>query len=199
MKSTLSLTLIVSMVASALPVTAQEQGLIARAATREAVRLAGVQRGDTPIESDWSPVVAIASGTNVVVTVRGSKPTRCTFVQADESALIVRTGRWQMVQIIARDDVQEIRTGPSGKRRALGLLAGVGGAVGGTMVGGTIGGLGSDDEDLRGVALGAMAGLVGGAVLGYRAVTHTKGDPIYRAPYMLPAAEAERDNLAARD
>jgi hypothetical protein len=96
-------------------------------------------------------VVTITSDADVVVTVRGSKPARCTFVQADESALIVRAGRWQVVETIARGDVQQIRTGPSGKRRALGLLVGFGGAM-------------------------------GGAVLGYRAVTRTKGDLIYSAP-----------------
>ena len=116
------------------------------------------------------------------MTVRGSKPARCTFVQADESALIVRTGRWQVVQTIARGDVQEIRTGPSGRRRALGLLAGLGGAIGGAYVGVKVGSAGSDAEDLRGSSLGGMAGLVGGAVLGYRAVTRTKGDLIYSAP-----------------
>jgi hypothetical protein len=180
--STLSRTLIVCLVTSAFPGTAQTQGVLARAATREAVRLTAVQVSETPTESGWSSVVAIASGTNVVVTVRGAKPTRCTFVQADESSLIVRTGRWQVVQMIARNDVQEIRTGSSGKRRALGLLVGAGGAIGGTVVGGTIGSLGSDAENVRGFALGAMAGLVGGAVLGYHAVTHTKGNLIYRAP-----------------
>jgi hypothetical protein len=183
MKSTLSLTtLIVSLVALPLSVTAQERAPLAMAATREAGRLDAIQFGDDPPESDWSPVVALASATNIVVTVRGSKPVRGPFVHADESALTVRTGRWQVIQTIAREDVQEIRTGPTGGRRALGFLVGVGGAFGGMLVGGTIGGAGSDAEDLGGVALGATAGLVGGAVLGYKAVTHTKGKLIYRMP-----------------
>ena len=182
MKSALSLTLIMCLVASALPVTAQEKGPLARAVTREAVRLAAVQLGGTPAESNWSHVRGLAPGTEVIVTVRGSKFARCTFVQADESALIVRTGRWQVVQTIARGDVQEIKTGLSKKRRALGLLGGLGGAIGGAFVGGTVGGSGSDSENLGPYALGAMAGLVGGAILGYRAVTRTKGDLIYRAP-----------------
>jgi len=197
MKSVLSLTLIVCLLESALPLTAQEQtertGPLAKAVTREAVRLAtagettsstaaAVQLGGKSARSDWARVVTITSDTDVVVTVRGSKPARCTFVQADESALIVRTGRWQVVQTIARGDVQEIRTGPSGRRRALGLLGGLGGAIGGAYVGVKVGSAGSDAEDLRGSSLGGMAGLVGGAVLGYRAVTRTKGDLIYSAP-----------------
>jgi hypothetical protein len=91
-------------------------------------------------------------------------------------------GRWQVVQTIARGDVQEIRTGPTRGRRALGFLVGVGGAFGGMVLGGTIGGAGSDAEDFGGVALGAAAGLVGGAVLGDKAITHTKGELIYRVP-----------------
>ena len=184
MRSTLSLTLIVCLVASALPVTAQERGPLARAVTRESVRLAAVQSGGTPADSNWSHVRGLAPGTDVVVTVRGSKFARCTFVQADESALIVRTGRWQVVQTIARGDVQEIRKGLSEKRRALGLLGGLGGTIGGAFVGAYVGGMvgGCDSENLRCMGAGMMAGVVGGAVLGYRAVTRTKGDLIYRAP-----------------
>ena len=184
MKSILSLTSIMCLVASALPVTAQEKGPLARAVTLASVRLAAEQSGGTPAESNWSRVRGLAPGTDVVVTVRGSKSARCTFVQADESALIVRTGRWQVVQTIARGDVREIRTGVSEKRRALGLLGGLGGAIGGAFVGAYVGGTvgGSDAENLGPMGVGMMAGVVGGAVLGYRAVTHTKGDLIYRAP-----------------
>jgi hypothetical protein len=104
-------------------------------------------------------------------------------VQADESALIVRTGRWQVVQTIARGDVQEVRAGLSaGKRQALGLLGGLGGAIGGGAVGVKVGSAGSDGELNLGFALGAMVGTVGGAILGYRAVTRTRGDLIYSAP-----------------
>lgn len=213
MRSALSMTLIVCVVASALPLTAQEQtpvsfetpaiatppsttatGAIARAAMREAARLGTarkpvspglelVQPGDEPARSDWSRVVSIDSGEEVLLTVRRSKPARCIFVQADESALIVRTGRWQVVQTIARGDVQEIRTGRSGRRRALGLLGGLGGAIGGAFGGALVGVMvgGCDEENLGCIGVGMMAGVVGGSVLGYRAVSRTKGRLIYRA------------------
>src|SRR5687767_3745324 len=101
----------------------------------------------------------MASGTDVILTARNLKPVRGTFVQADEYALIVRTGRWQVVETVARGDVQEIRDGRrSGKRRALGLLVGFGGFIGGAFVGGTLGGLGSEDDEIAGYLLGARAG-----------------------------------------
>ncbi len=100
MKSALSLTLIVCLVGSALPITAQEPtmsfdlggpalpltaGPLARAATREVVRLAAAgeptpsgidaiqQRINLP-ESNWSHVRSLAPGTDVIVTVRGLQP-----------------------------------------------------------------------------------------------------------------------------
>ena len=131
--------------------------------------------------SDWSRVPIIASGTEVWVTVRGEKPVLSTFARADQSVLIVRTGRWQRVERMAQGDVQEIRAGPTRTRRALGLLGGVGGFFGGALAGGTVGGIGSESEELGGYVLGAMSGGVAGAVFGYKAVTHWKGDLIYRA------------------
>ena len=98
MKSALSLTLIVCLVASALPAAAQEQTEtrgsfdirgpaaqtmaerpLTRAAMREALRA----------RSDWSRVRKLAPGTEVVVTVRGSKPGKRSLVLADESDLTV--------------------------------------------------------------------------------------------------------------
>jgi hypothetical protein len=102
-------------------------------------------------------------------------------VQADEDALFMQTGRWLVLETIARGDVAEIRMGPSGKRRALGLLVGVGGALGGAALGATVGSIGRDAEDLSGASIGGMAGLVGGAVLGYRAITRARGTLIYSA------------------
>ena len=125
--------------------------------------------------SDWSRVPIIASGTKVWVTVRGEKPVLCTFVRADQAVLIVRTGRWQRVERMAQGDVQEIRAGPTRTRRALGLLGGVGGFFGAAWVGGTVGGIGSEPEELGGYVLGALSGGVVGAVFGYKAVTHWKG------------------------
>ena len=185
MKSALSLTLIVCLVASAIPAAAQGPGPIAESITRNAVRLAAdraSQEASGSAESNWSRVVTVASGAEVLVTVRDSKPLRCTFVQAEESALIVRTGRWQVVQTIARGGVQEIRTGRSRGRRALGFLGALGGFFGGAFVGSrtVVGGCEASNVACSGV--GIMAVAVGGALLGYRAITHTKGDLIYRAP-----------------
>jgi hypothetical protein len=160
----------------------REEARLAAAGTPPAGQTA-VQSAGAPAASNWSRVVTVARGAAVVVIVRGSSPERGTFVQADEGALFMRTGRWQDVQTIARGDVLEIRTGPSRKRRALGLLVGVGGALGGMVVGMTVGSIGSDPEDLSGASIGGMAGLVGGAAVGYRAVTRTGGTLIYRAPW----------------
>jgi len=144
--------------------------------------------------SDWARVVSIPSGTAVVVTVQTSKPVRRRMVQADESTLTVLNPRTQVAEDIARSDVLEIRTETklSDGRKALGLLGGLGGAIGGAFVGGMAGVKllgGRSGEDLRGLGVGMMAGMVGGSVLGYRAVTRTKGDLIYRAP---ERAAAER-------
>ena len=195
MESARSLTLIMSLVASALPVaalnahekTGTTTGPLARAVTREAVRLATageprsstaavVQSFDTSARSDWTRVVAIPSDTDVVVTVQGSTSLRRRFVRADPSTLTVLSRRTQLVEVIARGNVREIRTERlSDKKRALGLLGGLGGTIGGTYVGGTRCGLGC-------ASVGMMAGMVGGSILGYRAVTRAGGDLIYRAP-----------------
>jgi len=98
MKSALSLTLAVSLVASPLPVTAQE---LAHATAREAVRLAAstgeptmsvtenVQQGGKSRQSDWSRVRKLAPGTEVILTTEGSAPGRRYFVSADDSSLTV--------------------------------------------------------------------------------------------------------------
>ena len=117
MKSALSLLLIVCLVVSALPVTAQEQtptpgafalrspasqaaaGPLARAVVSEAVRLAAaegsipsgddtVQEGQKPAgKSNWLRVRAIEPGTEVFLTVKGAPPGRRYFVLVDESEL----------------------------------------------------------------------------------------------------------------
>ena len=107
MKAALSLTLILTLVMSALPVTAQQKvtslepaGPLGRAVTREAVRLAAagestsssgeaVQQGGKLARSDWSRVRKLAPGTEIVVTVNGSSPAQRYFVAAEESDLTV--------------------------------------------------------------------------------------------------------------
>jgi hypothetical protein len=99
-KSALSLTVIASLVGSALPVAARDRlestaGPIARAVTREAVRLAtepawsGIQQASGTAESDWSRVRKLVAATEVVVTVQGAQPGKRYFVRADESDLTV--------------------------------------------------------------------------------------------------------------
>lgn len=117
-KSALSLILVVCLVASALPATAQGQtttpeslnlrypssqgtvGPIARAATREAIRLAdageltsssgeAVQQSGKPAESNWSRARELEPGTEIAVTVKGSLPGPRYFVALDESYLTV--------------------------------------------------------------------------------------------------------------
>jgi hypothetical protein len=115
MKSALSLMLIVCLVVSALPVTAQEQkakpgafdlrgpasqtaaGPLAGAVTREAVRIAAagwaissdgstVQQGNKPTaKSSWLRMRTIEPGAEIVLTVKGAPPDRRYFVLIDES------------------------------------------------------------------------------------------------------------------
>ena len=104
MRSALSLVLVVSFATSTLPVAARENiepmpGPLARSITREVARLAaeptssgveGVQQsGVLAAESNWSRVLRVAPGTEVVLTVRGSQADRRFFVQADASELTV--------------------------------------------------------------------------------------------------------------
>jgi hypothetical protein len=115
MKSALALTVMVCLVASALPVTAQQPtetpgsfdlraaspvtvGSIGRAMTREAVRLpaageptAGevVEQTGKSVESNWSRVRKLASGREIVVTVKGSPPAQRHFVAGDDADLTV--------------------------------------------------------------------------------------------------------------
>ena len=117
MKSALSLALIAGFATMALPVAAQEPaatrevfdlrhglasqgpaGPLARAVTREAVRLAAdgaspaaeaVQAGKRSGTSDWSRVGTLARGTEIIVTVKGSTPVRRYLIAADESGLTI--------------------------------------------------------------------------------------------------------------
>jgi hypothetical protein len=99
MKAALSLMLIVCLVGTTLPVTAQERvdrtaGPISRAMSLEAVRLAtqpaavdaGQQPGTSP-KTDWSRVRTLAPGTTLTVTVQGSQPSTRHFLLADQSEL----------------------------------------------------------------------------------------------------------------
>lgn len=89
MKSALWLTLTCCLVASALPVAAQEPvtaGPIARSIASEAARFAAAQPNQSA-DAEWSRVRNLAPGTEVVLTVKGSQPGGRSFVIADEAQL----------------------------------------------------------------------------------------------------------------
>lgn len=135
-RSGLSLTLIGCLVTLALPVTAQEQtepgsfdirgpgspttsGPLTRAVTREAVRLAAaggptapgiesVQQSGKPARSDWSRVLKLAPGTEIVVTVNGASPAQRYFVAAEESDLTVLNLTEPTLPANARDVLRDV-------------------------------------------------------------------------------------------
>ena len=204
MKSALSLILIASLMDPAIPVTAHAQteppvsfdirgvasdattGPLARAITREAVRLAAdpvpsdiaaVQEGDTLPESDWSRVPKLAAGTEVIVTVKGSQPATRYVVQADESELTVKVARLgQVVEHIVRSEIIEIRVFRTIPPYGLlwGILFGISGLPAGAYIGQAVAPSSGDtrgDEGDRGkfggAMLGAFVGVIAGAALGY--------------------------------
>jgi hypothetical protein len=66
MRSALSLTVIVALVGSSVPLVAQESvtlGPLAQAMTREAVRLAATPHQNQPSDVAWSKVQKIVAGT----------------------------------------------------------------------------------------------------------------------------------------
>jgi hypothetical protein len=94
MKSAVSLALTMSLTSSALPVAPQDgivaPGPIARAITREALRLGTVQQVGQPTDSDWERVVRrLAPGTEVTVTARGSQAGARQVILANEYGLTV--------------------------------------------------------------------------------------------------------------
>ncbi len=202
MNAARSLVLSLALVTSALPVTAQEQmeaprsfdlrvpapgtGSLARAATREAARLAAagkpplfgietIPQGGTPI-ADWLRVRQLAPGAEIILTVKSVWTSPRHFIAADSLELVVSDAAGQ-VDHIARTDVIEIKKEHSKvllRTLAVPLsiaLAMAGGAIGHAIQGG---------DGLGGPLLGALALGLGGAVV-IRAV-YPKWDVIYRAP-----------------
>ena len=94
MKSALSLALIVCLVGSTMPLAAQERlieptsGPIARAAKREAARLALASQADAA-DANWSRVRKLAPGTAITLTIRSAPAARRYLVSADESGIAV--------------------------------------------------------------------------------------------------------------
>ena len=122
MKSALSLTLIASLAGSALPVAAQERmestaGPVARAVTREAVRLAADPQSE-PAGSDWARVRSLVPGTEVIVTIRSTRLGKRYIVRADESELVVKVTERGQVETLARTNVVEISVPPLSRHPA---------------------------------------------------------------------------------
>jgi hypothetical protein len=76
--------------------------------TREAVRLAAGQSSGTPAESNWSEVRKLASGTEIIVTVKGSPPVSRYFVAADDSDLSVLNVGDPALPTAARDVLRDV-------------------------------------------------------------------------------------------
>lgn len=145
MKSALSLTLILCLVASALPANAQtEAGPLARAVTREAVRLATagpppssggntIEQRTTPAGSAWLRVRELAPQTEIIVTIKGAAaPGR--FLAADDFELTMANAAAQVAHI-PRTDITEVSVVVRRSiRRAATRGAGIG-AGGGVVTG----------------------------------------------------------------
>ncbi len=95
MKSGLSLSLILAIVAAPHPLTAQEalrslepDGSLARAISREGVRLALAPQGGSA-DAEWARVRTLQQGRAITVTSRGSQSATRYFLSADDSGLTV--------------------------------------------------------------------------------------------------------------
>jgi len=202
MNGALSLVLSLALVMSSPPVMAKDQtdglqsfdlrapasgtGSLARAATREAVRLAageeapsfGIEtvRQDATPSSDWSRVGQRAPGAEITVTVKSAWTAPRYFVSADSFELVVSNAAGQ-VEHIARAYVTEIKKERS---KALFYTLAYPLSVALALAGGTIGHTIQGGDGLGGPLLGALAVGVGGAVL-VHALYH-RWDVIYHAP-----------------
>ena len=185
MKSAVSLTLIVCLLAWTLPLTAQDQpeaaGPLALAMTREAVRLAAaawIEGSD-----DWDAVRQLEDGTPVLVTTQQDRRINGKLAGVSDDRLQVVVG-WGRKQALLRDDIREVRIGHRlsvGQHAGLGLLLG---AAGGFLVGSAA----ACDPHVcggeRGLAIagglvyGTLMGGIGGFVVG-EAVHTRSGRLVY--------------------
>jgi hypothetical protein len=89
-RSVVSLALVTSLIAPALPVVADQNtpmnGPIARSVTGEVARLVTTEQR-APDDSEWSRVRRLAPGTELIVMVKNSQPASRYFVGGDESGL----------------------------------------------------------------------------------------------------------------
>jgi hypothetical protein len=134
---------------------------IARAATREAVRLTSVAQGQST-HGAWAHVRKLPVGADITVTLRDSRPGARYFVRADESALVVSSTRFGRVfETFSRTDIAELTSGVSAGGHTA-LVASLG-AVGGFFAGVSI--TKTKNEGLNGLP-GGIGGAVVGGVLG---------------------------------
>ena len=101
MKAALSLTVLLALMTSALPVTAQERidrtaGPIGRATMRETVRLAAepalveaAQQAGESTNAEWSRVRKLKPGAEIMVTANGSQPGERYVLFTDESGITI--------------------------------------------------------------------------------------------------------------
>lgn len=187
MKSALSLTLIASLVGSALPVAAEDRmeskaGPIARAVTREAVRL-GVDAQNEPADSDWTRVRALVPGTEVIVTTKNARLGKRYTVRADESAFVVKVPDRGQMETLARPDIVEISVPPVSRHPArTGVL--IGAAIGAVV--NRLGGCWNDEGGCTAGTWIFFVGIGAGMGAGIGALIGVSSDHmpyvIYRAP-----------------
>ena len=196
MRAALPLMLFLTLTMSAPPVAAQvprwqnAPDPIHQTIKREAARFAA-DKPDVagsvgePGPSDWSRVRKLATGTRLIVTIKGEQPRRWTFEEANDFQITVHDpGGVQ--RVIARSEVAEIT--------AFGARGSLGGAIGGAVLGAWVGGaialnLGLSVQcqphcgGVEGLMILSSVGVpIAAGVLGYRAFRHPTEELIYWAP-----------------
>jgi len=194
LRSTISLTLIVCLLS--FPAAAHEAspGPIAGAIPREAARLVASQdpaasepdagQRATP-SSDWSGLFLVATGTKLIVTIKGEQPRSWTFKTADATRLIVRDSTG-IEEMIARSDVAEIETFAIRGSKVGAIAGAVGGAFIGTLIAEHLAFTVRCQPSCGGVATGFWLSLIGmpvaAGVGGYYLFGEETARVIYRAP-----------------
>jgi hypothetical protein len=189
MTNAISVALALSFLAPAIPVAAQDwaapaPGPIARSLSAEAVKLAEVQTKIDGDDAGWARVRQLGSGTEVLVLDKQGARIQSHFVEADDTALLMRDGA--LSTRINRADVVEIATVGNGKGSAsaaagLALAGGVAALLidGGLMFASCDGSCAGNAAMMVGVTVGLpLAGGFGG-YYGFRKPAQRL---IYRAP-----------------
>ena len=170
MRSAVSLALVTSLIATAVPVAA-----------RDTSPLATVQQSN-PVDSQWSRVRKLAPGSEIIVTIEGAQPVERRVVRVDESSLTLSNG--QVVERVARNDVAEIKTVRKG-RGVWGHLGPLGGYFVGALSGGYGVGLacqavqGRNQCDSGAFLLGTLMGGISGGLYGFSVARRETEEVIY--------------------